>query len=104
MVESTSIETYEALKESGQLGELQSIAYRIVKERPGRGYRELQKHFESVFRRSTVVPQIQPRLSELEDKGLIEKGERVKCPYTGRMVHSWQLADPDRDQYQLFEQ
>lgn len=98
---STSIEAYQELKESGALGRMQMEAFELVVRHPHKTTNELQQLYESRYK--TGLQRIQPRLSELITKGLIEKEDPRKCTVTGKTAYPLRLKEPDRSQMDLFQ-
>ena len=96
-VRTSSIAAYQTLKESGELGERQQLAFQLVKKYGPSTTRELHKKLiveEGVQEASLEGPNyIQPRLNELREMGLIEEINRRECSVTGRQAMVLAVAD-----------
>jgi hypothetical protein len=97
-VRRTSIESFNALRESGTLGRLQKLTFDTILTFGALTGRELDQYSGQSC--------LWKRLSELEARGIVKVVGERQCKVTGRVVSVWDI--PGRDlmgqQADLFEE
>ena len=94
-----SIDAYEKLKRSGELGRLQARALRMVAEYPRRTSREYAELYGELYPNADhLATSIQPRISELERLGWIERVERRRCKKTNKAVGVFAIAKDKQEE------
>lgn len=88
-----SIDAFEQAKRSGKLSQLQSETLRMVHQYPGHTSREYGEMYQKVYTNKKRLPtSIQPRLSELELDGWIERSGRRRCSLSNKVCGTFQPA------------
>lgn len=87
MIQTTSIETYLEIKNSGLLSEKRMKVYEIFYENPnGLTGSQVSEIYKSRYYSSKHSETIRNRITELKDMGCLTELGLVKCEYTKRMV------------------
>lgn len=89
MIRQTSIETYHAIEEEGLLGRLQFKVYDAIYKRGPLTQNELHKWCFP----DTQPRNVQPRVSELVERGVVAQVGERECSITGRVCIIWDVTD-----------
>src|SRR5262245_36086994 len=77
---------------AGRLPDVQAWVLGLVRRTPGRTAQELGREH-----RVGDIRQINRRLPELEEMGLVLRGPARRCAVTGRQAHAWDVAPAGDD-------
>ncbi len=94
MIQTTSIQTYDAIKNSGLLSDKRMKVYDIFYENPqGLTGTQVSNIFKSKFPSAEHSETIRNRITELRDMGVLYEVGIVECEYTHRNVMKFALTD-----------
>lgn len=94
MIQTTSIQTYDAIKNSGLLSDKRMKVYDIFYENPqGLTGTQVSNIFKSKFPSAEHSETIRNRITELRDMGVLYEVGVVECEYTHRNVMKFALTD-----------
>lgn len=89
MIRKTSIDTYNAIKEDGLLGRLQFAVYDVIFKHGPLTQNELHRYYFA----DTQPRNVQPRVSELVDFGVVVAVGERDCKITERRCIIWDVTE-----------
>lgn len=90
-VRETSIEAFNAIRASGELGQMQLRVLFLVSRFPDSTARELTRHLVDLYGPPEDSNRVRPRLAELLREGHIEESGSRVCSVSGLRAATWRM-------------